>query len=414
MYCRGSGKSFAAFDWLITRLLADPDPDATAIYYNKTYKQARAIATQILSRYTPLFEHDKFVFNKTTLCLTIASKKGHAKTLFLKSYEESESSRGFHPNYGVMDEAQEMSLDLYQHVIYPMFTPAFEKYRERAGLIFIGTPKGPNNILYELYNKGQDPNGKFYKSKLITIHNCELFSPETIKRCRASMSEKAFAQEFECDFNANVVSGAIYKDILDLYSYNNVGHFPVDMMYPVHMAWDLGYTHSTVAWFWQVINGEIRMVDYYESTNQDITKCLNEVLFKHYDWGEVILPHDANHHNIRSEYTITQIFQNHKLRVSVMKPTSVTAGIEAVKLLLRSLKWDEENTIKGRRHLEEYAYKITTTAGIDRANPDQSSPHADAADALRMMAISQNVWGTPPVPTRPISHFYECDVMSVY
>lgn len=39
VYCRGSGKSFAALDWLIFKLLNNPDPNATAVYYNKSLKQ---------------------------------------------------------------------------------------------------------------------------------------------------------------------------------------------------------------------------------------------------------------------------------------------------------------------------------------------------------------------------------------
>ena len=63
-----------------------------------------------------------------------------------------------------------------------------------------------------------------------------------------------------------------------------------------------------------------------------------------------------------------------------------------MKLLLRSLKFDEEHTARGILHLEKYAYKLISDKGVDRSKPDQSSPHADAADALRMMAVSQSVW----------------------
>lgn len=47
--------------------------------------------------------------------------------------------------------------------------------------------------------------------------------------------------------------------------------------------------------------------------------------------------------------------------------------------------------------VEKYAYKIVHDKGIDRTKPDQSSPHADAADALRMMAVSQSVWFPKPL-----------------
>lgn len=411
VYCRGSGKSFAALDWIIYKLLNNPDPNATGVYYNKSLKQTRSIVELAMSRYKQVFDSGKASYNKSTLTYTFFDKKESKKKLFLKSYEESESSRGFHPYVGVFDEAQSMPHNLYGEVMIPMFGPALQDSPQHAGLLVIGTPQGPNNILYELYQKGLDSNNEFYKSKLITIYTSELFNASTIKALRMSMSEKEFAQEYECDFNANVVTGAIYKEILDLYRQNNFGVFRHDPLYPVFMSWDFGYTHYTSVWFWQCINGEIRMIDFYESTGQDITKCLFEVLSKPYQFGHCILPHDANHHNIRSPLTITQIFQNNNLRCTVLPPSSITAGIEATKLLLKSLKFDEEHTKIGVQHLEAYAYKIVQDKGIDRSKPDQSSPHADASDALRMMAVSQSIWY--PRPLNSISNFnYSPNVLS--
>ena len=397
VYCRGSGKSFAALDWLIFKLLNNPDPNATAVYYNKSLKQTRSIVELAMSRYKPLLLSGKFSYNKSTLTYTINDSKNSKKKLFLKSYEEKEASRGFHPYVGVFDEAQTMPQGLYGEVMVPMFGPALQSSPEHAGILVIGTPEGPDNILYELFQKGLDDNNEFYRSKLITVYTSELFNPSTIKALRMSMTEKEFAQEYECDFNANVITGAIYKELLDLYRYNNFGTYKHDPMYPVHMAWDLGYTHYTSVWFWQCINGETRIIDFYESTGQDISKCLFEVLAKPYQFGHCILPHDADHHNIRSPLTISQIFKNNNLRCTVLPPSSITAGIEATKLLLKSLKFDEEHTKQGILHLEKYAYKLVHDKGIDRSKPDQSSPHADAADALRMMAVSQSVWFPKPL-----------------
>ena len=392
VYCRGSGKSFAALDWLIYKLLKNPDKNATGVYYNKSLKQTRSIVELAMTRYKPLFDAGDFEYNRSTLTYTLHDSVGAKKKIFLKSYEESESSRGFHPYVGVFDEAQSMPEGLYGQVLFPMFGPALQDSPENSGLLVIGTPQGPDNILYELFNKGESGDNEFYKSKLITIYNSKLFTPDTIKVIRMSMTEKEFAQEYECDFNANVITGAIYKELLDSHRHNNFGTFKHDPMYPVHMAWDLGYTHYTSVWFWQCIKGEIYMIDFYESSKQDISRCLDEVFAKPYSFGHCILPHDANHNNIRSSLTITQIFQNRGLRCTVLPPSSITAGIEAVKLLLRSLKFDEEHTARGILHLEKYAYKLISDKGVDRSKPDQSSPHADAADALRMMAVSQSVW----------------------
>ncbi len=71
VYCRGSGKSFAALDWIISKLLANPDPTATGVYYNKSLKQTRSIIELAMSRYKPLFSSGKFDYNKSTLTYTL-------------------------------------------------------------------------------------------------------------------------------------------------------------------------------------------------------------------------------------------------------------------------------------------------------------------------------------------------------
>lgn len=393
VYARGAGKSFACFDWLLYKLLSNPDPTATGVYYTPSLKQTRAITELPMQRYADLFDKGIITYNKSVLQFTIKDAPGSNKKIFFKSYEENNTSRGLHPYVGVLDEGSLMPADFYGQVLQPMFMPALSRAPEHTGLVIAGTPRGTENLFYDLFSRGQEENDAI-KSVSMDVYQCGVFTPEAIKVIRMSMDEKDFQQEYMLDWNANVVAGAVYKDILDRVRYNNFGTYRHDTMFPVFMAWDLGYTHWTSVWFWQVIDGEVRIIDFYESKNQDITKCLNDVMAKPYDYAKAILPHDADHHNIRSPLTITEIFKNRGIRCEVMPASSVTAGIEAVKMMLKYAKFDEEHTRAGVSHLEQYTYKFVRNKGIDRAQPDQLSSHADAADALRMMAVSQSVWHT--------------------
>ncbi len=392
VYTRGLGKSFAGVDWAISKLLRHPNPNAFAVYYHKTLKEAKLVVDQVMGRYRPLIDSGAIKHNKSTGIYEFL-ESGKYKKLVLKSYDSKETSRGSHPAIGVFDEAQMIPTDLWGKTLLPMFSSAIEEDKENSGILLIGTPRGMENIFYKSYELGQTENDT-YKSKKIDIYNSKYFSDGTIKIMQMSMSELDFRQECMCDFTVNVVAGAVYKDLLDTYRTNNMGDYPYNPEFPVHMSWDLGYSHYTSVWFWQHYKGITRMIDFYETRNQDISKCLTDVLAKHYMWGHCILPHDANHKNIRSSLTIQQMFQNFGLRTTVMPPASVTAGIEACKQILRNLRFDIKNTAVGVKHLEEYAYKITTTAGVDKSKPDQLSPHADASDSFRMMATSQAIWIT--------------------
>ncbi len=46
-----------------------------------------------------------------------------------------------------------------------------------------------------------------------------------------------------------------------------VGHFPYDPARPVFTSWDIGVDDYTVIWFWQIIDGVPRVIDFYEINN---------------------------------------------------------------------------------------------------------------------------------------------------
>ena len=62
---------------------------------------------------------------------------------------------------------------------------------------------------------------------------------------------------------------------------------------PVHTAWDLGYRDDTAIWFYQVIRGEIHVIDYYAVSGANIAELAAVITGKHYKYGKHYLPHDA-------------------------------------------------------------------------------------------------------------------------
>lgn len=69
-----------------------------------------------------------------------------------------------------------------------------------APALFIGTPKGVDSfseLYYQALNKGGE-----WSAKKWTVYDTDVFTPEHIERIKDGMSEKAFAREFMCDFEA--------------------------------------------------------------------------------------------------------------------------------------------------------------------------------------------------------------------
>jgi len=77
--------------------------------------------------------------------------------------------------------------------------PALSTYPDSRAL-FISTPRGKTNYLYTYYLRGQDPEFDDWGSGLFTWRANPLLSVKDIEEARRSISNKMFAQEYECDW----------------------------------------------------------------------------------------------------------------------------------------------------------------------------------------------------------------------
>ena len=77
--------------------------------------------------------------------------------------------------------------------------PALSTYPDSRAL-FISTPRGKTNYLYSYYLRGQDPEFEDWGSGLYTWRSNPLLSTKDIEEARHSISNKMFAQEYECDW----------------------------------------------------------------------------------------------------------------------------------------------------------------------------------------------------------------------
>jgi len=69
-----------------------------------------------------------------------------------------------------------------------------------------------------------------------------------------------------------------------------------DALAPVYVAMDIGVNDLTVITFFQVVHGEIRIIDYYEDKNKGVEFYVNHLLNdKKYIYHTVYLPFDAEH-----------------------------------------------------------------------------------------------------------------------
>lgn len=383
--CRGGGKTFAVLDWLVRTMIFAP-PRTEAVFFAPTYRQAKATACPIIDRWKE-FLGKRLVFNKSDLTYTIFGEDGDWRIIRLLTYENPETKRGLHPFIVVCDEVATMPPDMFNMIILPYLGNHIDEGTAR--IVFIGTPQGTKNLLYEKFIEGRSSNKSGWKSWILPGSTSGLLSAQTLEIYRQNMSLAEYMQEIECDFNANVLVGSVYGEVMDRYTVHNISDaFDYNPKLPVYTAWDFGHTHSTCIWFYQKEGDRITFIDYLEDSGHDLSYYVERVLKKPYDYCTHYLPHDADHNNIRNPLTIRQQLKERGLGDCLVIPnTSVKVGIAEATTALKACRFNKEKCAEGLIRLKSVRYKVSNKGLIDRLTVRQDE-NTDGADAFRYACLS--------------------------
>lgn len=262
--------------------------------------------------------------------------------------------------------------------------------------MFITTPRGRNHAhrMHEMA-KGSDD----WFAERLTATETGVFSPETLEQERQEMiaergeedGEAIFQQEYMTSFSAGL-PGAYYAKLLDKAEADGrIGFVPYDPQRQVHTAWDLGRNDATVIWFAQHNGTGYDLIDYYANTSVGIDHYVKHVRAKDYNYGEHLLPHDAENEQLVSttgsiEETIKSMgLQN--VRV-IPRTKSVANDINEVRQILPTCRFDKDKTEKGVDALRSYRRIWDEKLRAYRDTPlhDWAS---DPADAFRTLAIGK-------------------------
>lgn len=257
--------------------------------------------------------------------------------------------------------------------------------RENEGwAAFITTPRGLNHAK-ELFDVAvKDPN---WFTDTQTLYDTRAYDPDkTIAEERASgMPEALIKQEYLCDWNAALV-GSVWGDLLD--TAGKAGAFDT-FAYPfdgIFTSWDLGFTDSTAIWFWQVVDGGVDVVDYYENHGASLSHYYDIIEAKPYKYVKHWLPHDARQVTLSSGVSIlNQMMRKFPGQVSCGPDLPLLDGIQAGRWLIQQGVRFHPNTAQGLAALRHYHYEYDEEKKTFAPKPfhDWSS---HAADAWRYLA----------------------------
>lgn len=164
-----------------------------------------------------------------------------------------------------------------------------------------------------------------------------------------------------------------------------IGFVPYDRDLPVHTAWDLGYNDSTAIWFVQVLNKEIRLIDYLEGSGESLSHWLGLVKSRGYVYDKHLAPHDIMNHEYSTGMTRQAFGRKMGINLMPVPKTGVIEGIDLARNILHRCWFDEKKCSQGIIALDNYKKEWDDKHACWRSTPLHNQ-HSHGADAFRYLA----------------------------
>jgi hypothetical protein len=268
--------------------------------------------------------------------------------------------------------------------------------RENGGwALFNFTPRGRNHAVQMFEGAKGDPD--WFVQKL-SAKDTGVFSPDDLEKERLEYirelgqddGEARFRQEYLCDFDAPLVGSYYARIIADIEEAGRIGTVDWDRLLPVHTAWDLGYTDDTAIWFYQVARQEIRIIDYYQASGQDIVHYAKHIQSKPYTYAKHNVPWDAVPKTLASggKSILEQLAAHLGINsIRVVPNLDLQDGIQAVRAILPRCWFDAGRCKQGLEALRQYQREWDEDRKVFKPKPLHNWA-SHPSDGFRYLAVS--------------------------
>lgn len=371
---RRAGKTVAAINDLIRRALTEGGVRAQYAYIAPFRSQAKSVAWDYLKFYAQPVSKST---NESDL--TVELVNGAKIRLF--GSDNADAMRGLGFNGVYLDEYGDFKPSVWGNVIRPTLS-------DRLGwAVFGGTPKGKNQF-HDIYRVSQATPDWFLLRLPATVS--KILADSELRAAREQLSQDQYDQEYECSFEAAILGAFYGQEMRQVDTEGRVRDLKFDPDAPVFTAWDLGYRDDTAIWWYQVVRGEIHVMDYYAVSGASIEEIANVVNSKGYRYTKHFLPHDARAKTLASGgKSIVEQLANHlggMSKLAIVPEIGVQDGIQAVRMILPKCYFDpicDEGLEALRQYQREY--------DEDKKTFRQTPRHdwcSHPADAFRMLAVA--------------------------
>ena len=388
---RRAGKTVSAVNDIIRAAITYQGERGLFAYIAPYRSQAKAVAWQYFLEFAAPIIQSK---NEQELLITLVN----GSQIRLAGADNADGQiRGLGLSGVYMDEYGDFKPSVFGNVIRPALSD------KQGWAVFGGTPKG-KNAFWEIYETAQRLPNEWFLLRL-PASTSGLLPAGELAAARAQLAEDQYLQEYECSFEAAIQGAYFGKEMREAQDQGRICQVPHDPGLPVYSSWDLGYRDDTAVWFYQLGRGEIRVIDFYAVSGEDIHDIAAVVTGKPYKYARHYLPHDARAKSLQTGKSIVEQLAAYLdiAKLAVVPDIGVQSGIQAVRMTLPRVWFDSEKCREGIEALRQYQREYDEDKKAYRQSPRHDWT-SHPSDAFRMLAVS---WAaesdkTPTLEPKPL------------
>ena len=270
---------------------------------------------------------------------------------------------------------------------------------------FITTPRGRNHA-FSLYNMARD-NPKWF-AEVSTVHDTGALTPDQLEESLSEycalygedLGRAQFEQEYLCSFNAAILGAYFAREMLAVRAEGRIDPELVANDAPVHRAWDLGVRDDTSIWWFQVVGGQVFVLDCYSQSGAGVDHYAEVIAMRaaEHGWqdGVDFVPHDAKVKEWGTGRTRVEVMQELGLHPQVVPMASFMDGIQAARKTLARCVFHSRCEDVGIAAMEQYRREWDDEKKTFKAT-DVHDWTSHLAAAFRYLALSWQTIRPEPV-----------------
>lgn len=384
---RRAGKTVSAVNDIIRSAVTAKGPNPLFGYIAPFRSQAKSVAWNYIKTFgAPIISKA----NEAELYVDLIN----GARISLYGADNADAMRGLGFNGIYMDEYGDFRPSVWGNVIRPTLSD------KQGWAVFGGTPKGKNQF-WDIYETARLNPEEWFLLRLKASES-GLLPQSELDAVAKQISDDQYMQEYECSFEAAIL-GAFYGTEMRLaQDEKRITKVDYDPSLRTYTSWDLGYRDDTAIWWYQVVRGEIHVIDFHAVSGASIKEIAKIVTDKPYHYEKHYLPHDARAKTLAAQgkSIIEQLGEYLGMtNMGIVPDLSVQDGIQAVRQTLPRCYFDEAKCRDGIEALRQYEREYDEDKKAFRATPKHNWC-SHPADAFRMLAIA---WRDEPMAPRPMS-----------